>query len=153
MVVFVVAMAFPIGGLVGLLFWNRVAARFGGFSWIITPLLALGASFGLLVAIFVVGVSVVLVRRWRLRFEKPALALARKSAGEEGTVARAGPLTVWWSGPDDPVPTLTEQMATVRSASSTLWTTRSRRPRYGYSFSTNGVPSLRTIATRFPLRM
>jgi hypothetical protein len=98
----------------GVPFWNPLVARFGGFSWALYPLLALGATLGLLVAIFLVLLTVNVVRNWRMRFEKPTLALARKSAGDEGTIARTGPVTIWWSGPTDPVPMVTEQMEIVR---------------------------------------
>jgi hypothetical protein len=100
--------------LLGLPFWKSVVARFGGFSWVVYPLLALGATLGLVVSLIGVFVVVAVVRNWRMRFEKPTLALARKSARDEGTIARTGPFTVWWSGPTDPVPMLTEQMETVR---------------------------------------
>ncbi len=99
--------------LIGLPFWNPLVARAGLFSWILYPLLAFGAVLGLLVALFATGTIVIAIRNWRLRFERPVLARARKCAREEGTIARIGPLTIWWSGPIDPVPLVTEQMETI----------------------------------------
>ena len=96
--------------LVGLPLWNQVAVRFGGVAWIVFPLLALVASLGLMAAFVVVLSVYAIIRNLRLRFEKPSLALARKSAGEDGTIERSGPVTTWWCGTTDPVPTLMEQM-------------------------------------------
>jgi hypothetical protein len=100
--------------LIGLPFWNALVAKVGPFSWILYPLLALGAALSFLAAVIAVLAVIFIIRNWRLRFEKPTLALARKSARDEGTIARTGPLTIWWSGPTDPVPLVTEQMETVR---------------------------------------
>ena len=43
--------------------------------------------------------------------ETAALARARACAGEEGTVVKDGSTTIWYSGPDDPVPMLLEENA------------------------------------------
>ena len=94
--------------------WTSLVARFGGFAWLVHPLLALGATLGLLAAIFVVMAVFFTLRNWSMRYEKPILALARKVTRQEGTVERVGPVTIWWSGSTDPVPVFTEQMGTVR---------------------------------------
>jgi hypothetical protein len=94
--------------------WNPMVARFGGLSWIIFPILSLGAVLGLLIVIFGALILILLAHIWRQRFEKPALALARKCARDEGTVVRSDPLTIWWSGTVEPVPMLTEQLQIVR---------------------------------------
>ena len=100
--------------LIGLPFWKPLVARVGLFSWILYPLLAFGAALSFLVAVFATIAIFIVIRNWRLRFDKPAFARARKSARDEGTIARIGPLTIWWSGPTDPVPLVTEQMETMR---------------------------------------
>ncbi len=87
--------------LIGLPFWNALVAKVGPFSWILYPLLALGATLSFLAAVIAILAVIFIIRNWRLRFEKPTLALARKSARVERTVARTGPLTIWWSGPTD----------------------------------------------------
>jgi hypothetical protein len=46
-----------------------------------------------------------------LMSEEGALARARQSAGEEGTVVPEGPATIWYSGPADPVPMLREEIS------------------------------------------
>jgi hypothetical protein len=100
--------------LAGLPLWNRVVERFGGFAWIVIPLLALGAAVGLLATVVVVIIMMSIVRKYRMRYEKYSVALARKSAGEHGTIHRSGPVTIWWCGRVDPVPMVMEQMAVVR---------------------------------------
>ena len=42
--------------------------------------------------------------------EEAALAKARACAGEDGSVVRVGPTTIWFSGPDDPVPILQDEI-------------------------------------------
>ncbi len=42
--------------------------------------------------------------------EEETLAKARACAGEEGTIARTGETTIWYSGPDDPAPMLREEL-------------------------------------------
>ena len=100
--------------LVGLPGWSRTVERFGGFAWIVFPLLALVATFGLVAAVIFLLVVVSLVRNLRMRFEKPILALARKSARQEGTIERSGPVTIWWCGSTDPGPIVMEQFEVIR---------------------------------------
>jgi hypothetical protein len=57
--------------------------------------------------------------RW-LVDETLTLREARSAAGDEGTVAGAGPLTIWYSGPDDPAPMLREQSALARDRLATI---------------------------------
>jgi len=102
-------------GLIGLPFWNSLVARLGGFAWLVYPLLAFGATLGLLVALVLALAVTALVRNGRMRYEKPALAWARKCARQEGTIERSGPLTIWWCGPHDPVPMVLEQMGIART--------------------------------------
>ncbi len=78
------------------------------------PLLLLGL-FGWGLAGFVL--IVVLIRillRLRLGRERAVIAMARKSARREGEVVKEGLMTVWYSGPDDPLPMLREQIETGR---------------------------------------
>jgi hypothetical protein len=102
-------------GMIGLPFWNSLTARLGGFAWLVYPLLAFGATLGLLCALVLALAVIALVRNWRMRYEKPALAWARKCSRQEGTVERSGPLTIWSSGPDNPVPMALEQTGIARS--------------------------------------
>ena len=62
--------------LVCLPLWDDVASRFGGFAWLVYPLLALGATLGLLVAFIAALTVLALVRNLRMRYEKPSLAFA-----------------------------------------------------------------------------
>ena len=52
--------------------------------------------------------------------EEGTWSLARRCAGEDGTVVRDGPLTIWYSGPEDPVPMLREEIAAVHRRFETL---------------------------------
>jgi predicted RNA-binding Zn-ribbon protein involved in translation (DUF1610 family) len=45
--------------------------------------------------------------------ETAFLAQARACAGEEGTIVKDGSTTIWYSGPDDPVPMLRQENAAV----------------------------------------
>jgi Zn finger protein HypA/HybF involved in hydrogenase expression len=42
--------------------------------------------------------------------EQAALAKARACSGLDGTVSRVGPATVWYSGPDDPLPIVQDEI-------------------------------------------
>jgi hypothetical protein len=52
--------------------------------------------------------------------EASAFAKARACAGEEGTVVKDGSTTIWYSGPDDPVPMLREEKAAAQLRFATL---------------------------------
>ena len=43
--------------------------------------------------------------------EEAALAKARACSGEDGTIVRVGPITIWYSGTDDPVPILQDEIS------------------------------------------
>lgn len=59
-----------------------------------------------------VGIAVIfaLIRMALSWSERYTLAAARQSADCFGTVRRVGAVTFWWSGPDDPLPMVQEQM-------------------------------------------
>ncbi len=60
------------------------------------------------------GLIVWLLRNRRLSGlldESAALATARACAGEEGTIVKDGSTTIWYSGPDEPVPMLRKENA------------------------------------------
>jgi hypothetical protein len=102
--------------LIGLPFWNRLVARAGVLSWILYPLLVFCAALGWLATCFIAIVIFAVIRNWRLQFEKPVLARARKCARDEGAIARLGPLTIWWSGPADPAPLVTQKLESMRQS-------------------------------------
>jgi len=74
-----------ISGLACLPLWNTIAARFGGFAWVVYPLVALGASLGIVLAFFVGFIVLYIFRTWRIQFEKPSLARARRVSRLEGS--------------------------------------------------------------------
>jgi hypothetical protein len=85
-----------------------------GRFWITLLLVSPGAAaafFGIVVAIAII---VVQARSLLSRSERYTLWAARNSADEEGMIQRVGPITLWWSGPDDPAPMLKEQMEIAR---------------------------------------
>ena len=69
------------------------------------PLAAVCIFFGWKMTAFLIGSA----KTRALLSEEGALARARECAGEEGTIVRSGPTTVWYSGTDDPVPMLLEE--------------------------------------------
>jgi hypothetical protein len=82
--------------------------------WISVPMGLLAAIGAFFVARNVVR-FVIRVRFFRRLLSEPAtLAMARKYAGEEGTMVKNGPLTFWYSGPADPVPMFLEQAEVTR---------------------------------------
>jgi hypothetical protein len=66
--------------------------------------------FGLAIG-FLTFLLILFRRRRRLLSDDGLLAYARQCAGEEGTVVENGPTTIWYSGTEDPVPMLHEEMA------------------------------------------
>jgi hypothetical protein len=100
--------------VMGLVLSDLVADRFSQYYWVILPLLALGATLGLLVAILTPFILLALIRGRLMRGEKYALARARKVAGEEGEELSLGAIRLWYSGSTDPAPMLLEQLETVR---------------------------------------
>ena len=86
-----------------------IRSIFNSGNW--TGLLAIGA---ISVISFLSAWQLVLflVRSRRLSGlvgEEATLAKARACAGEDGSIARNGAATIWYSGPDDPVPMLNEE--------------------------------------------
>jgi hypothetical protein len=101
-------------GVLVIAFWATLLSgfvwdRFRTSYWIVLPLVSVGATLGLVLAIVLAHVIKVVVRTRLASNERYALAVARKSAGEAGRVARNGPDTCWYSGAADPVPMLQEQ--------------------------------------------
>ena len=84
------------------------------------PMIVLASFVATLAMLMILGYSVLLVRGRRLRSEHGALAMVRKAAGRDGQVVKDGPWTIWYSGPDDPVPMLREQMEAGRRRFATL---------------------------------
>ena len=78
-------------------------------------LLACGTvSVGALYYSWAIFVFLLGSRRLRGIIGEPAiLAKAQACAGEEGTVTRDGSATIWYSGPEDPVPMLRQENAVV----------------------------------------
>jgi hypothetical protein len=99
---------------IGFLLSGPVGNHFRRYYWIVLPLVSLVVVLGLIALLFLIFVVVALIRLWLSRSERYVLTRARKSAGEAGEEARLGPITIWYSGPTDPVPMLQEQMETSR---------------------------------------
>jgi len=104
----------------GLYYAGRVVARTGLSYWIAVPLATLVGAFWWLTAFFLPIFLVTSARRRVLSNERYTLSLAKKSAGVEGREFRNGPITIWSSGPSDPVPMLREQLELVRARLSSL---------------------------------
>jgi hypothetical protein len=86
-----------------------IRSIFNSGNWI--GLLAIGA-ISLLSLLSAWQLVLFLIRSRRLSGlvgEEATLAKARACAGEDGTIARNGATTIWYSGPDDPVPMLSEE--------------------------------------------
>lgn len=75
----------------------------------ILKFMGLGAA-----ACFIVLVFRQVARQRRLRSDRGAIAAARRSAGEEGEVVRAGNSIIWYSGGYDPTPMIGAQTALAR---------------------------------------
>jgi predicted RNA-binding Zn-ribbon protein involved in translation (DUF1610 family) len=98
--------------------WPHVGS--GGDSWlgILRRILFFVASgFAGLVGFIAV---LWILRRRRLKSERATVAMARKSTGRDGEVVKDGPMTVWYSGPDDPVPMLRKQLETASHRFATM---------------------------------
>ncbi len=94
-------------------------SAFGTF-WINSLLFVLGSIAVPFLALVVIVVAIQLLRHRRLRSERGAIAMARKWAGRDGEIVEEGPSTIWYSGPDDPVPMFREQMEAARRRFETL---------------------------------
>jgi hypothetical protein len=134
-----VMLAFWLTVVSGIFLWVPVETRFPETFWIALPIAALGATFGLVAALVLVLFAYVLVRNLLLRSESLLFARARKAARSEGDVTRIGATTFWCSGPDDPVPMLTQELETTRGRFASMFAT-----------TDNGPPRLRVLcfATR-----
>jgi hypothetical protein len=87
------------------------SARF----WITLLLVSLGAAAAFFAVVVAIAAAFVVARSLLSRSDQFTLRVARKSADEEGKIERVGPLIIWWSGPDDPVPMVTEQIEVARN--------------------------------------
>ena len=90
---------------------NVVYSMFSKGNWSALPAILLAAILPLF---FVWKLAQLLIRSRRISGilgEDAALATARCCAGVDGTVTKLGTSTVWYSGPDDPVPLLCEEIA------------------------------------------
>ena len=94
-----------------------VGSSAGGTSWITILLFILGTIAASFFALVVIAVAIQLLRRRQLRGERGAIAMARKWGGRDGEIVTEGPSTIWYSGPDDPVPMFREQMEAARGVS------------------------------------
>ena len=112
----------------GIFLWAPVETRFPETFWIVLPIAAVGATFGLVAALFLGLVAYVLVRNLLLRSESLLFARARKAAKREGDVTRIGATTFWCSGPDDPVPMLTQELETTRGRFASMFATEDGGP-------------------------
>jgi len=105
---------------IGLYYAGRAVAQTGPGYWIAVSLAILVVALWWLTAFFLPIFLVTLARRRVLSNERYTLLLAKKSAGVEGMEFRDGPITIWSSGPSDPVPMLREQLELVRGGLSSL---------------------------------
>jgi hypothetical protein len=97
-------------------------SHFGITYWLAVPLVVVATLVGLPAVLFVVLVSLTLIRGSRMRGEAFILASARKAAGDDGEVLRPAQATVWYSGPTNPVPQLIQQMEATRTRLESLIT-------------------------------
>jgi hypothetical protein len=121
---FALMLSIGFGGLL----WDTIRVRFPAHFWFVLPIAAVGATFGLAVALFLGLVAYSLVKNLLLRSESLLLARARKAASCEGDVTRIGGTTIWCSGPDDPVPMLTQELETTRSRFASMFATEDSGP-------------------------
>ncbi len=90
------------------------AAHFGRAFWFAVPILAVGATLGLLVALIIAYTLFALIWNRITQGERFAPARFRKIAGEAVRKSRHGPISLWYSDADDPAPMLLEQVEIVR---------------------------------------
>jgi hypothetical protein len=112
----------------GIFLWVPIQTHFPEAFWIALPIAALAATFGLLAGLILVVAAYSLVKNWLLQSESRLLARARKAARCEGDVTRIGGITIWCSGPDDPVPMLTKELETARSRFASMFATSDSGP-------------------------
>ncbi len=83
--------------------------------WVQLPIAAFVVIGGLRLALWLGRLLIAVSKVRTLLSESAALAKARQSACENGTLVAEGPLTIWHSGPTDPVPMLLEQIEVTRA--------------------------------------
>jgi hypothetical protein len=109
-------LAILLGVLVGFMVQAPSLKLYSSSRFWFTLVLVAVATVAAIIAVVVAIAVILLVARILLsRSERYVLAAARESADEPGTIRRLGPVTFWWSGADDPVPMLTEQMELARN--------------------------------------
>jgi hypothetical protein len=106
--------------LSGFYYAGRLVAQAGLSYWIFVPVATLVVAVWWLTVFFLPIVLATTARRQVLSNEHYTLALAREIAGFAGKTFRDGPVTIWSSGPSDPVPMLRQQLELVRSSFSSL---------------------------------
>jgi hypothetical protein len=74
----------------------------------------------LLIAFLLIRLMIRSSKMSKLLTGEGLLANARRCAGEDGTVAQNGPIRIWYSGPEDPVPILRDELAAARRRLETL---------------------------------
>jgi DNA-directed RNA polymerase subunit RPC12/RpoP len=104
----------------GLYYGSSLADLTGFGYWLAAPLATLISAFWLPTCYFVPFLLFLAAERRLWRNDRYVLSLARRTAGNEGTESRAGPITIWFSGPSDPVPVLREQFEIARGRLSAL---------------------------------
>jgi hypothetical protein len=82
--------------------------------WVGLLFFVLAPSAGTIIGLIGILAVIYLLRQRRLATEKGSIAMARKAARLEGEVVKDGPLAVWYSGPDNPVPMIREQLDAAR---------------------------------------
>jgi Zn finger protein HypA/HybF involved in hydrogenase expression len=83
--------------------------------WVQLPIAAFLVIGGLRLALWLGRFLIAVSKVRTLLSESAALAKARQSAGEDGTLVTEGPLTIWHSGRTDPVPMLLEQIDVAKT--------------------------------------
>src|SRR6266567_3906931 len=103
-----------IGFCLGLLLGSQVADWLDLPFWLACILVTAANIVGLPFSIVVLLIPIMVIKRLILQREAFDLALARKSAGEEGTLIRLGPVTVWYSGTGQGMEMLEDQLEATR---------------------------------------
>jgi hypothetical protein len=124
----ILMLTFWVAVVFGMFLWAPVEARFPDTFWIALPIVAVGATLCLFAALFLVLIACILVKNLLLRSESLLFARARKAAKREGDVIRIGATTIWCSGPDDPVPMLTQELETTRGRFASMFATTDDGP-------------------------
>jgi hypothetical protein len=106
--------------LIGLYYAGRVVAQTRSSYWIFVPLAILVGGIWWL-TVFLLPLFLLTSARSRvLKNERYTMSLARTSVGAQGMTFQNGPITIWASGPSDPIPMLRDQLELVRGRLSAL---------------------------------